>query len=122
MIHSFLVQLALGVDLVPGLERVTMVGLGPDGRLLLLQLFFSVRVNVYLTQRHLFACLDDLPTEGLPLVVDIPDEAFVAQRSVCAVPRVDHVTHLGGISTLDWQKKPCKRAAKWAGTEYVDLA
>ena len=33
-------------------------------------------------------------------VVEIPDEAFAARRSVCAVPRVDHMTHLGGISLL----------------------
>ena len=50
-----------------------------------------------------------------------PDEAFAARRSVRAVPRVDHVTHLGGISLLDWQKNPCERAVKLAGTEYVDL-
>ena len=63
-----------------------------------------------------------LPAEGLPPVVDIPTEAFVACRSVRAVPRVDHATRLWGISLLDWQTKPCKRSAKSAGTEYVDLA
>ena len=31
-IHSFLAQLTLGVDLVPGLERVTVVGVDPYRR------------------------------------------------------------------------------------------
>ena len=54
-------------------------------------------------------------------MVDIPDEAFVAQHTVSAVPRVDHVTHLGGISLLNLKTKPCKRDVKSAETEYVDL-
>ena len=122
VIQSFLVQISSGVEPVPGLERVTVVGLDPDGRVLLMHSIFSVRFNVYLTQRRLFACLGELPSEGLPPVVEIPDKAFVSRRTVLAVPRVDHVTHLGGVSLLDWQKKPCKRAVKSAGTEYVDLA
>ena len=54
-------------------------------------------------------------------MVEIPDKAFAAWRTVCAVPRFDHVIHLGGISTLDWNTKPYERAAKPAGTEYLDL-
>ena len=54
--------------------------------------------------------------------MEIPVEAFAARCSVRAVPRVDHVTCLGGVSLLDCHMKPCKRAAKSAGTEYVDLA
>ena len=122
VINSFLVQLASGVDLVPSLERVTMVGLDPYERVLLLHSLFSVQVNVYSTQRRLFACLGELTTKGLPPVVEIPNKAFAARHSVRAVPQVDHVTYLGGISLLNWQKKPCKRAVKSAGTEYVDLA
>ena len=110
VIHSFLAQISSRVDLVPGLERVTMVGIDPGGRVLLMHSLFSVRVNVYSTQRRIFACLGELPVEGISPVVDIPDEAFAARKSVCAVPRVDHVTRLGGISPLDWQTKPCKRA------------
>ena len=60
--------------------------------------------------------------EGLPPVMDIPDEALAEWRSVHTVPRVDHVTRLGGISPLDCQKKPCKRDWESLGTEYVDLA
>ena len=98
-----------------------MVELDPDGRVLLMQSLLSVRFNVYSTQRLLFACLGDLPAEGLLPVVEIPDKAFVARRTVHTVLRVDHVTHLGGISLLDLHTKPCKRAVKLAGTEYVDL-
>ena len=57
-----------------------------------------------------------------PPVVEIPHNLFAARRSVRTVPRVDHITHLWGISPLDWQMKPCERSAKSAGIEYVDLA
>ena len=73
-------------------------------------------------QKRLFACLGELPAEGLPLVVEIPVETFAVRRSVRAVLRVDRITRVGGISPLDWQKKPCERATKSEGTEYVDLA
>ena len=69
VIHSFLAHLALGEVPFPGLERVTLVVLEPDGRVLLMQWLFSIRVNAYLTQCCIFACLGDLPAEGLPLVV-----------------------------------------------------
>ena len=42
MIQSFLAQLALGVDLVPVLERVMMVGIDPDGRVILMHSLFSI--------------------------------------------------------------------------------
>ena len=122
LIHSFLTQLASGVGPVPGLEQVTLVGLDPDRRVLLVHSLFSVWFNIYLIHRRLFNCLGDLPAKGLPLVVDIPHKDFAAWCSVSAVPRVNHITHLGGISSLDWQTKPYKRAVKSAGTEYVDLA
>ena len=98
-----------------------MVGLDPDGRVILWQLLFSVRVNVYSNQNRIFACLGELPADPPPLVVEIPDEAFSARLSVRSVPQVDYVTHLGGISPLNWKTNPCKRAVKSAGTEYVDL-
>ena len=66
VIHSFQAQIASGVDPVPGMERVTAVILGPDRRVLLIHSLFSVWVNVYLAQRHLFACLGKLPVKGLP--------------------------------------------------------
>ena len=45
-IISFLAQLELGVEPVPGLERVTLVGVDPDGKVHLMQLLFSVQANV----------------------------------------------------------------------------
>ena len=78
-----------------------MVGVDLDGRLHIMHSLFSVWINLYSTQRRIFAWLDELPAKGLPPVVYIPDEAFAARPSVCAVSRVDHVTHLGGISPTD---------------------
>ena len=43
LIHSVLAQLASGMDLVPGLERVTAVGINPDGKVLLMHSLFSVQ-------------------------------------------------------------------------------
>ena len=118
----FLAHLALGEVLVPGLEWVTLVGVDTDGRVHLMHLLLSVRVNVYSMECCLFVCLGELPVEGLPLVVEIPPDFFTARRSIRSVPRVDHITNLGGISLLDWQTKPCERATKAAETDYIDLA
>ena len=96
MIHSFLEELASGVGPVPGLERLMFVRLDPDGRVLLMHLFFYVRVNAFSTQQHIFACFGEMPAEGLPPVVDIPPKAFASRRSVCAVLQIDHITHLWG--------------------------
>ena len=62
-----------------------------------------------------------MPAEGLPPVVDIPHKSFAEWRSVHAVPRVDHVTCLGGISPTSWQTMPCDREGKKAGSDYLDL-
>ena len=60
-IHSFLDQIALGVELVPGLERVTLVGVESDGMVHLLHSLFSVQVKLYSTSRWLFACRVSCP-------------------------------------------------------------
>ena len=122
MIHSFLEQLTLGVDPFLSLERLTLVGFDLDGRVHIMHSLFSVRVDLYLTRRRLFACLGELPTEGLPPVVEIPNEAFAARRSVFSEPQMDNITHLGGIDLPDWQTNPCEREVKTAGAEYVNLA
>ena len=121
-IHTFLAQLASGVDPVPGLEQETVVRVYPDRRVHLMLSIFSVQFDLYLTQRRLFACLGELPAKVLPPVVEIPEKDFTTRRSVCAVPRVDQVTHIGRTSPPDWKTKPCERAVKTSGTEYVDLA
>ena len=79
-----------------------MVGLDRDGRVLLMHSLFSVRVNVYSIQLRLFACLVNLPAKGLPLVVDIPAEAFAARRYFRDMPQVDLDNRLWGISPLNW--------------------
>ena len=48
-IHSFLAQLASGVDPVPGLKPVTVVGVDLEGRVHIMHLLFSVRVDLYST-------------------------------------------------------------------------
>ena len=53
--------------------------------------------------------------------MEILPDFFAARRSVRAVPRMDHIAHLGGISPHNWQNKPCKRAAKAEGTEHLNL-
>ena len=55
-----------------------MVGLDLDGKVILMHLLFYVWINAYSNQQHLFTCLVELPAEGLPPVVEIPDEAFAA--------------------------------------------
>ena len=68
--------MALGVEPVPGLERVILVGIDPDGRVHLMHSLFSVRVDNFLASWSPFVCLGDLPAKGLPLAVEIADKAF----------------------------------------------
>ena len=83
---------------------------------------FSVRVNVYSTECRLFACIGELPAEGLLQVIELLPDFFAARRAVCTVPRMDHIAQLGGISPREWQTKPCERAAKAAGDDSLNLA
>ena len=110
-LHSFLSHIALGVGQVPGLERVTLVGINKNGRVNLIHSLLSICVDVYSIEFRLFACLGDL----------ISPDFFAARRSVRGVPRVDHIAHLGGISPINWQTKPCERATKAEGKYYIDL-
>ena len=54
--------------------------------------------------------------------MEIPHEFFAARRSIHAILKVDHVTHLGGISPPDCQTMPCRRADNMAWSEILDLA
>ena len=78
-------QLSSGVDLIPVLERVTLVGVDPDGMVHLFHSLFSVRVDLYSTSRRIFAFRGEFPVEGPPLVVEIFHKYFLAQHSVCAI-------------------------------------
>ena len=118
-LHSFLAHLVLGEVPVPSLEQVTLFGFNPDVQVHRIHLLLSIRVNVYSAECRLFACLGELPAKGLPPVMEILPDFFATWHSVCTVPRVNHIAHLGGISPLDGQTKPCE----WAvGTEQVNLA
>ena len=86
---------------VPGLEKVTLIGIDKDGSVHLIHSLFSICVNVYSAECRFFACMCELPTKGLPQVTELLPDFFAAWRSVCAVPRIDHVAHLGGISPHD---------------------
>ena len=66
VLHAFLSHLALGEVPIPGLEKVTLVGVDEGGRVHLMHSLFSVRVNVYSTECRLYACVGELPAEGLP--------------------------------------------------------
>ena len=109
-LRSFLAHLALGVVPVPGLERVTLVGVDKNVRVNFMHPLFFVRFDVYSTVCPLFAFLGELTAKGLLLVMEIPPDFFVTRHSVCAVPRSYNTAHLGGISLLDWQTKPCKNS------------
>ena len=53
-LHSFLAQLALGVDHIPGLDRVNLLGVDPDGMVHLFHSLLSVLIDIYSTSRCLF--------------------------------------------------------------------
>ena len=88
----------------------------------LIHSLFSVHVKVYSTECCLFACVGGLPAEGLSQVTELFPDFFAARHAVRAVPRIDHVAHLGGISPRDWQTKPCESAAKAARDDHLNLA
>ena len=48
-IHSFLAHLASGVDLIPSLEWVHLIGVNLDGMVHLLHSLFYIRVDLYST-------------------------------------------------------------------------
>ena len=47
VIRSFVAQLVPGVDLIPGLEQVTLLGVDPEGMVHLFHSLFSVLVDLY---------------------------------------------------------------------------
>ena len=120
-LHSFLSNLALGEVPVPGLERITLIGVDTEGRVHLIHSLFSVRVDVYSIECRLFACLGELPAEDLPPVTEISPDFVAVWRSVHAVPLMNHIAHLDGIFPRNCQTKPCEQAANAAGTDHHNL-
>ena len=59
--HSFLAHLASRVDPVPRLEGVVLLQVDPDETVHVLNSLFSVPVDMYSTDRRIFACRGDLP-------------------------------------------------------------
>ena len=64
----------------------------------ILHSLFSVPVELYSATRCIFACQGELPNECLPPLVELLVESFAMHRVVRAVPRADHVIHMGGVS------------------------
>ena len=65
-LHSFLEHIELGVDPVPGMERIFLLGVDQYGTVYLLHSLFSVPVDLYSKTRRLFACQGDMPGETPP--------------------------------------------------------
>ena len=53
-IQSFLAHIPLGVDHIPGLDRVNLLGVDPDGMVHLFHSLLSVLIDIYSTSRCLF--------------------------------------------------------------------
>ena len=93
-LYSFVGYLASGVDLVSGFHALYLIGVNQKVTVHLLHLLFSVPVGLYYTAWGISACGGDMPCEGLLLVVDLPVYAFAVRRSVRAIPRVFHLSHM----------------------------
>ena len=65
-INSFLAQLASGVELIHGLERVTLVRVDLDGMVHLLHSPFYIQVDLYSASQRIFDCQGALTAEPPP--------------------------------------------------------
>ena len=70
--------------------------------------------SIYSTARRLFTCRGELPSEGLPPMVEMIMDAFGVRCSMRTVLRVDQVSHLEGVTPSVWQSIPYKRVGKEA--------
>ena len=111
-LHAFPSYLASRVDRVPGLERLSLLGVNLEGTVHLLYSFFSIPVGPYSTDRRLLVFSGEIPTEGLPPVTDIPVTSFAVWHTVCDVPRDDHRVYVKGFPPSIWKTMPFKRAKK----------
>ena len=70
-LHAFLAHIAPGVDPVPGLEWICLLGFNRDATVHLLYWLFSILFDLYSKTRRLFTCQGKLSNKGLPLVVEL---------------------------------------------------
>ena len=108
------------MDLVQGLERLTLLRVDWDGTVHLLHSFLSLLVVPYTIDQRLLAFFEELPSEGLPPVTEIPVDAFLMRRVVRAIMRDNHHVHVEGVPPPCWQLMLCKRAGKLKeDTQYI---
>ena len=112
--HSFLAHLASEVDPVPYFERMDLLQVDQDRTVQPLKFLFSVPVGLYSKAWQIFAFRRELTSKGLHPMVELPMDDFGVWRSVCAVPREDHISHLEGVTPSVWQVTPCEKLAKAA--------
>ena len=72
----------------------------------MLQSFFSVPVGMYDPERRLFGCCGELPSEGLPMITEIPVASFAVRRFIGAVIQEDHIVLVEGVSPSIWHTIP----------------
>ena len=121
-IHSFLTQLALGVNLITGLERVSLVGVTLTE--------WCISCTCYSPSGSTYTWPSKV---SLPAWVSCPLRASPRwwrppwrplRRGAPFAPCRDWITPLAlwGISTPDCHTGPCKRAGKTAGADHLDFA
>ena len=71
-----------------------LTGIDQEGTLHLLHSLLSVPVGLYSMDWGLFSFVRKLLVEGLPLVVEIPEEVLSVQRSIHTVRRYVHPVHV----------------------------
>ena len=118
-IHAFLGNISYGVDPVPGMECLALLGVNQDGTVHILHSFFDVPVGRYSAERRLLAFSGELPTGGLPPVTELLVASFAVWHAICAVPREGHFVHVVGISPSRCQTTPCERLGKHTDTKYL---
>ena len=95
-IHTFLGQLAAGTGPVPSLLYLEILAAERDEVVQMMQLLLSIPFGVWNNSQRLLCFLGDMAEAGIPPLVDIPVETFAVRRTVCAILRDNHRSHLGG--------------------------
>ena len=90
----------------PGLARLDLLAVDWYRDKHVLQSFFSVPVGPYDPEQRLFGCHGELPSEGLPMITEIPVASFAVRRFIGAVIREDHIVFVEGVSPSIWHTIP----------------